>query len=123
MGWTVVIGLFLIAHGLIHVAVYVPPAADDAPFDPVRSWLFRRRLRHLAVTLAAITALIFVVAGIGILAHQDWWQAASVAGASASLALLALFFHPWLGFGVAINVAVIWVLTQTNWPTSEMLGW
>jgi hypothetical protein len=39
------------------------------------------------------------------------------------LVLLALFFHPWLSFGVAINVAIIWVLTQTDWPTSEMLGW
>jgi hypothetical protein len=123
MGWTVVIGLFLIAHGLAHVAVYAPPAADDAPFDPARSWMFGRQLRPLALTLAAITALIFVIAGIGLLAHLDWWQAASVAGASASLVLLALFFHPWLSFGVAINVAIIWVLTQTDWPTSEMLGW
>jgi hypothetical protein len=123
MGWTILIGLFLIAHGLIHVAVYAPPATDDAPFDPVRSWMFRRRLRSLALTLAAITALIFVIAGIGLLAHQDWWQAASVAGASASLVLLALFFHPWLSIGVAINVAIIWALTQTDWPTSDMLGW
>jgi len=122
MGWTVVIGVFLIAHGLIHVALYAPPTAD-APFDPARSWLFGRRLRPLALTLAAVTALIFVIAGIGLLAHQDWWQAASVVGASASLVLLALFFHPWLSFGVAINVAIIWVLTQTDWPTSEMLGW
>jgi hypothetical protein len=122
MGWTVVIGVFLIAHGLIHVALYAPPTAD-APFDPARSWLFGRRLRPLALTLAAVTTLIFAIAGIGLLAHQDWWQAASVAGASASLVLLALFFHPWLSFGVAINVAIIWVLTQTDWPTSEMLGW
>lgn len=122
MGWTVVIGIFLIAHGLAHLAVYAPPTAD-APFDPARSWLFGRRLRPLALTLGAVAALIFVIAGIGLLAHQDWWQAASVVGASASLVLLALFFHPWLSFGVAINVAIIWVLTQTDWPTSEMLGW
>jgi len=122
MGWTVVIGVFLIAHGLAHLAVYAPPAAD-APFDPARSWLFGRRIRPLALTLGAVAALIFVIAGIGLLAHQDWWQAASVVGASASLVLLALFFHPWLSFGVAINVAIIWVLTQTDWPTSEMLGW
>ena len=122
MGWTVVSGGFLIAHGLAHLAVYAPPAAD-APVAPARSWLCGRRIRPLALTLGAVAALIFVIAGIGLLAHQDWWQAASVVGASASLVLLALFFHPWLSFGVAINVAIIWVLTQTDWPTSEMLGW
>ena len=123
MGWTIVIGLFLIAHGLVHVAMYAPRAASDAPFDPARSWLFRRRLRPLALTLATIAAVILVVAGIGLLAHQEWWQAATVVGASASLVVLVLFFHPWLSFGVAINVAMIWVLTQTDWPTNDMLDW
>jgi hypothetical protein len=123
MGWTLVIGLFLIAHGLVHLAMYAPPAASDAPFDPARSWVFRRRLRPLAFVLAMIAAAILVVAGIGLLAHQDWWQAVTVVGASASLAVLVLFFHPWLSLGVAIDVAMIWVLTQTAWPTSDMLDW
>ncbi|HEU0213619.1 MAG TPA: hypothetical protein VFR13_06025 [Jiangellaceae bacterium] len=123
MGWTLVIGMFLIAHGLVHVAMYAPPAASDAPFDPARSWVFGRRLHRLALVLATITALVLVLAGIGLLAHQDWWQAATVVGASASLVFLVLFFHPWLSLGVAINVAMIWVLTQTEWPTSDMLGW
>lgn len=123
MGWTIVIGLFLIAHGLVHVAMYAPPAASDAPFDPAGSWLFRRRLRPLALTLATITAVILVVAGIGLLAHQEWWQAATVVGASASLVVLVLFFHPWLSLGVAINVAMIWLLAQTEWPTTDMLDW
>ena len=123
MGWTLVIGLFLIAHGLVHLAMYAPPAASDAPFDPARSWVFRRRLRPLALVLAMIAAVILVVAGIGLLAHQDWWQAVTVVGASASLAVLVLFFHPWLSLGVAIDVAMIWVLTQTAWPTSDMLDW
>jgi hypothetical protein len=34
MSWAIVIGLFLLEHGLIHVATYAPPTAADAPFDP-----------------------------------------------------------------------------------------
>jgi preprotein translocase subunit Sec61beta len=39
------------------------------------------------------------------------------------LALLVLFFNPWLTVGVAINVAVIVVLAQTDWPVVEAFGW
>jgi hypothetical protein len=52
--------------------------------------------------------------GIGLFAHQDWWQAAAIAGAALSLLLLVLFFNPWITVGVAINVAVILVLVQTD---------
>jgi hypothetical protein len=31
-------GLFLIAHGLVHLAVWLPEP-KDAPFDPGHSWL------------------------------------------------------------------------------------
>lgn len=124
MLWTALIGLFLIAHGLIHVAVYVPHPAADAPFDPTHSWLLRSAwVRPIALALASTATAMFVISGIAIFAHQDWWKAAAVVGAAISLALVVLFFHPWLSLAVAINAAILWVLTQTDWPSADRLGW
>ena len=33
-------GLFLIAHGLLHIAVWVPPSPANVPFDTSRSPIF-----------------------------------------------------------------------------------
>ena len=104
MWWTIGIGLLLLAHGLIHVVIYAPPTAADAPF-------------------AYGSAAALTVAGIGLFAHQDWWQAAAIVGAVLSLLLLILFFNPWITVGVAINVALIFVLVQTHWPSAGTLGW
>ncbi|MBD0283603.1 MAG: hypothetical protein ICV69_15635 [Thermoleophilaceae bacterium] len=36
---SVLAGLFLIAHGLVHLAVWFPEPKDDAPFDARNLWL------------------------------------------------------------------------------------
>jgi hypothetical protein len=125
MWWTIGIGLFLLAHGLIHVAIYAPPTAADAPFDSGHSWLSRgaRQARPLLLTFAYGSAAALMVAGIGLFAKQDWWQVVAIVGAALSLLLLVLFFNPWITIGVAINVAVIFVLVQTDWPSAGTLGW
>ena len=123
--WTAVIAALLIAHALIHVAIYAPPTAADAPFDPGHSWLVAgpRRARPLLLTLAYFAATAFAVAGVALVSHVEWWRLPAVIGAGSSLALLVLFFNPWLTVGVAINVAVIVVLAQTDWPVVEAFGW
>ena len=125
MWWTIGIGLFLLAHGLIHVAIYAPPTAADAPFDPGHAWLAGslRRVRPVLLTIAYAYAAALTVAGVGLFAHQDWWQPAAIVGAALSLLLLVLFFNPWITVGVAINVALILVLVQTDWPSAGTLGW
>jgi hypothetical protein len=125
MWWTIGIGLVLLGHGLIHVAIYAPPTAADAPFDAGHSWLASgaRQARPLLLTLAYASAATLTVAGIGLFAQQNWWQVAAIAGAVLSLLLLILFFNPWITVGVAINVAVILVLVQTDWPSAGTLGW
>jgi len=57
MWWTIGIGLVLLGHGLIHVAIYAPTAAD-APFDPGHSWLASgaRQARPLLLTLVYASA-------------------------------------------------------------------
>ena len=98
-------GLFLVAHGLVHLAIWLPAPKQDAPFDPGYSWLFgavRRPARALAVAAGAL----FALAGVLVLAGADAGAALAVAGAAVSLALVLLTFHPWLLGAVAIDVAV-----------------
>ena len=110
---TLLAGLFLIAHGLVHVGLWARPFdPSKGPFDPSRSWLLSRAgraswSRPLAIALASLSAAVFVVAGIAVLAGAEWAGGAAVAGALCSLLLTALYLHPWLVFNVAIDLAII----------------
>jgi hypothetical protein len=103
---TVLAGLFLVAHGLVHIAVWLAPARPDAPFDSHRSWLLGDA-RTLSRSLAVATSLLFVVAGILVLASAASGAGVAVGGAAASLVLVLLTFHPWFIAAIAINVAII----------------
>jgi hypothetical protein len=62
----VVLIVFLIAHGLVHVAIWAPkydPA--KAPFDAAHSWLIGDQ-RALAKVLAFAAAAILVLAGVAL---------------------------------------------------------
>jgi hypothetical protein len=100
---SVLAGLFLIAHGLVHLAVWVPAPEQDAPFDPGHSWLLGE-IRRPARAVAATAAALLSVAGILVLAGAH--AGAAVVGAAVSVALVGLTFHPWLLGAVAIDVAV-----------------
>ena len=102
---SVLAGLFLIAHGLVHLAVWVPAPEQDAPFDPGHSWLLGE-IRRPARAVAATAAALLSVAGILVLAGAGAGTDLAVVGATVSVALVGLTFHPWLLGAVAIDVAV-----------------
>lgn len=100
-----VAGLFLIAHGLLHLAVWVAPAPPDAPFDSRHSWLFGEF--GASRPIALIAAAVLVVAGVLVLAGAGAGAVIAAIGAAISLLLVILTFHPWFLAAVAINVAII----------------
>jgi len=100
---SVLAGLFLVAHGLVHLAVWLPRPRADAPFDPGHSWLLGD-VRQPARVLAVVAGGLLAVAGILVLAGTG--AGLAVAGAAVSLALVALTFHPWLLGAVAIDVMI-----------------
>jgi hypothetical protein len=129
----VAIGVFLVAHGLIHAAIWLPQAfgvrasSDPAsPFDPGYSWLFSGfsdgGARWLSVLLALVAALAFVAAGVGLFAHQGWWRTLTVGASAVSLALFLFYFNPWLSLAVPIDVALLWALLWAHWPSVEQVG-
>ncbi len=102
---TALAGLFLIAHGLVHLAIWLQQPSDDAPFDPRRSW-WPGASERLIRALAVIACALFVPAGALVLAGAGLGAALAVAGAAVSLLLVTLTFHPWFAGAVVVDIAI-----------------
>jgi hypothetical protein len=105
------LGGFVVAHGLVTAAVWSAPAKGDEPFRATHSWLLGD-VRSLAVGLALVAAIGFVLAGIGFLSHQSWWGAFGIGAGAVALVLMALYFNPWLLAGIAISGGVLYAGVQ-----------
>jgi hypothetical protein len=129
----IAIAAFLVAHGAIHAGfITSPPTQAGGPAWPFRldqSWLLHgagvdggvARLIGLGLVAATIGGLALAgVASLGILPGSLWPIAATI-GTVASLALLLLFFHPWLVVGVAIDLVLLWAVLIAGWAP-EGLG-
>jgi len=130
-----VFGGFLLAHGLVHLLFLAPPPAETAggpswPFELGRSWALSPAgvgtdaLRVLAIALIALLIGAYALAaltGLGI-GPGSLWAPAITVGALASLALLGLFFRPWLSIGVAIDLVLLWLALQSGWVPEGLIS-
>lgn len=114
---------FLIAHGLVHLAVWLMPKPTDqrAPFDPDHSWLLGDQ-KALAVLLAVTAAVLLVGSGLGLWASAGWWRGVAVVGLVASFALMVVYFSPWYLFIEAVDAALIVGIAWLAWPSKTMVG-
>jgi hypothetical protein len=126
----IVVGLFLIAHGLVHLLYLAPRPGDDPsyPFVPEERWFARAvglepvAAKVVAGTLAVVCMLVLLVSGIALLANADLWRPTAVVGSVISLILLLLNFHPWLAIGVTIDVAIVASVWSLHLPASLFDG-
>lgn len=122
------ISAFLLAHAAIHAGFLSAPRAAAAggpawPFDLTGSWALSPLgldpgiARTLGLALVALTMAGFALAAIAALGigPSALWAASATVGAIASLALLLVFFHPWLALGIAIDVALLWAVLLADW--------
>lgn len=109
MRW--IAGLFVIAHGLVHLAIWLPKPDEKAPFDVGHSPL-AGDVRKLASVLAMAAAVILALGGLGLIGDASWWTPVTVTGAVVSAALLLLTFNRWWLIGLGINAAIIVVSLQ-----------
>jgi hypothetical protein len=124
----------LLAHGLIHASYLSPrpPATAGGPEWPFE--LGRSRLvaalgyrgpipRALGVALVAVTLAGFCLAALATIgvAPAALWPVGVTVGAVASLAVLLVFFHPWLTLGVAIDALLLYAVLAAGWAP-EGLG-
>lgn len=121
----------LLAHGWLHAMFLTPAPARAAtvggptwPFDLERSWLIRgtgldrATLRGLALVLVAIacaSGVLAALATLGLVVPVDWWAALVILLAGSSAALLVLAFSTNLLVGLAIDVALVWLVVGSSW--------
>jgi uncharacterized membrane protein YphA (DoxX/SURF4 family) len=118
----VLLSVFFIAHGLVHVAIWAPRYdPEKAPFDASHSWLLGNR-RPLARVLAFLAAAVLIVAGIALLAQGGWWRPTAVVGLSVSTVLLLAYFNRWYLFILAANLALIVGIAWLDWPSPSTVG-
>jgi hypothetical protein len=124
---------FLLAHAAIHAGFVSPrpPATAGSPawpFELGRSWIlgplgldsgFGRTLGLALVALTLGGFALAALAALGLL-PAGLWPVAVTIGALASIAVLAVFFHPWLVLGVAIDLALLWAVLAANWAPEGM---
>jgi hypothetical protein len=91
--------------------VWTAPAKGGEPFRATHSWLLGDA-RFLAVGLALVAAVGFLLAGIGFLTHQGWWGASGIGAGAVALVLMALYFNPWLLAGIVISGGVLYAGVQ-----------
>jgi len=121
--WRVVFIGFLVAHGLVHLAIWLlpKPAEEKAPFDPNESWLIGNQ-KAVAVSFAVVAAALLVAGGFGLWANAVWWRGAAVVGLTASFALMVLYFNPWYLFIEAVNAGLIVGIAWLAWPSKTLVG-
>jgi hypothetical protein len=119
---------FLLAHGAIHASFLSPrpPATAGGPawpFELARSWVLTplgvqpETARLLGMALVAATVGAFALAALAATGPlpAELWGPTTAVGAVASLALLVLFFHPWLVLGLAIDLGLLWAVFVASW--------
>lgn len=109
--WRTLIGLFLVAHGLVTIAIWAPryPAVPEGqlqPPDAAHSWIFGD-VRAFSLVFGVAVGVALAIAGFGFLTHQGWWPPFAIGAGVASLLLFAVFFTPWWLAGIAISAAFV----------------
>ena len=126
------VAALLLGHALIHLGFVSPrpPATAGGPawpFELSRSWLLDALgagsdlNRLVGTALIAVTVAGFalaVLAAVGVM--PTLWAAGIAAGAVGSLGVLVLFFHPWLTLGLAIDLALLWVVLVARWTPESL---
>jgi hypothetical protein len=121
---TVLIGLFLIAHGLIHLLYFVTAPDPGYPMTAAKSWLVTRAdvslsvVRALVYALSALALIGFILTALSyweLLVPGAWFQTLAVGSSVCSLLVVAITWHKEFVIGAAINVGIIyWALV---WET------
>jgi hypothetical protein len=119
---------FLLAHAGVHLFFFAPKPAQVVggpawPFELGHSWalsplgLAPDMLRVLGIALVAVMIGAYVLAALALfgIGPAGLWIPAAAAGTLASLALLGLFYLPWLTIGVAIDLVVLWLVLASSW--------
>ncbi len=125
----ILIGFFIILHGLVHpiMAVVPQPVEEQSADNPpvlggfwTKSWLFGEgdAVKAMIYGLSVLIALTMVVAAFGFINGLAWTKIAWLAGAGLSLLLLVIFWSNYFIIGILIDVLMVIVAFATTWFTT-----
>lgn len=126
------VGVFFIAHGLIHILYVVPAPGENWPFDLSHSWLLTRLglgervLRSLGTVLWIAAMAGFVLGGLGVFGIpllREVWRPLAAVSSVVSFVLIGLFWHRSFVFALLIDAAIFVALVWAQWPSVAMIGW
>lgn len=102
----VAVGVFLILHGVIHGAIWFPPRSQQPlpGLGTQASWLVAD-VRAAVVSVAAIAAGGFALAGVAYLAGHPWSPGLAAAASVASL--IAATFIPWWSAAILLGLTIL----------------
>ena len=116
----IIVGIFLILHGLVYPLLAVIPNPRDDSTKMGEFWtqslLFGSgpRVKTLIYGFSIVAAVILIVSGVSFMAKADWWRAAWIAGAGFGLLTLIVFWQKDWWIGVLINLALLAVVLFTR---------
>ena len=118
---------FLAAHGLLHLAIWMPQvdpqSSNPPPFRPDHSPVLtataapEAAVRQLSVAFAAGAAATYLLTAVAVALDLAWVVPVAVLAALLGLVLKAFFFHPWLSVGVLLDVGVL-MAALLDWPVT-----
>lgn len=129
---TIIFGLFLICHGLVHL-LYAGQSWRLFELRPEMTWpdgawLFSKFLGDESIRLLAslslvLAALGFAAGGLGLLFRVDWWWFVTAVSSGFSALFYFVFWNGKFqalddqgGVGVLINWAILAMILVINWP-------
>jgi len=118
---------FLAVHGLLHLVVWLPKPEPDPvkppPFEPDHSAVLTAAhvpaaaTHALAIGLATGACAAYLLAALVVALGLGWAVGVAVAAALIGLLLKGLYFHPWLSFGVLLDLGVL-SAALWEWPVA-----
>lgn len=138
------ISILLILHGLIVAGqsagsfgstipdeLQNPSFVNWWPINMGRSWLFAWLGLDKTLAVYRIGGLLWLAGGIALVAAgmgalgfiipTDWWRGLAIGGATISLFMLAVYFHPIMIIGTASSLAVLIALLWLHWPPINLV--
>ena len=129
---SLLVALLLVAHALVHASFVSPapppkPGAPQWPFDLAHSWVLSPlglgawATQALGVALLAVVLVGLAVAALSVVGilPAGAFMPGIVVGSVASIAMLGLFFHPWLVLGLVIDGILLWAVLASGWRPGE----
>jgi len=120
------LALFLVVHGCIHIGYICGPAWPFVATDP---WLVSALgagpdvVRSVGVALVLVSFFAYLLAAVTAMGPlRSPWKLSIVIASVSSALVLVLFVTPWTLPGLAIDAVLLWATLVAGWHPTPFFG-